>query len=86
MTAALTHDLHVPCQYCMSGSTLGAQQAQLVLHEGRWQPWPLVGTRPSGAPRLLTSICPVCDRERFNAEAVPRLNAEIARATGENHD
>jgi hypothetical protein len=68
-----------PCQFCMSGE----QQAQLILHEGQWQPWPLVASRPTNAPRLLSGICPVCDRERFNAEAVPKLNAAIARATGE---
>lgn len=65
------------CQFCMSGSSLGSERAQLVLCEGQWQPWPLVASRPE-APMILADICPVCDRERFNAEEVPRLNAKIA--------
>lgn len=65
------------CQFCMSGSDFGTEKAQLVLHEGQWQPWPLVMTRPEAAPMLLTDICPVCDREKFNDEEVPRLNAKI---------
>lgn len=75
----------MPCQYCMSGSSLGNQKAQLVLFEGSWEPWPLVSPRPDGAPLILSSICPVCDRERFNAEAVPQINERIAAlATAES--
>ena len=66
-----------PCQYCMSGSSFGQESAQLVLIDGQWQPWPLVAARPE-VPMILADICPVCDRERFNAEEVPRLNAKIA--------
>lgn len=68
-----------PCQFCMSGSSFGSEKAQLVLYEGRWHPWPLVTPRPD-APMVLTDICPVCDRERFNDEEVPRLNAKIEAA------
>lgn len=70
---------YVPCQFCMSGSSLESEKAQLVLFEGRWQPWPLVMSRPEGAPMILADICPVCDRVRFNEEEVPRLNEKIAR-------
>lgn len=66
-----------PCQFCMSGSSFGREDAQLVLYEGQWQPWPLVSPRPN-APVIRTSICPVCERERFNAEAIPILNEKIA--------
>jgi len=65
-----------PCQFCMAGSGFGAEKAQLVLYEGFWRPWPLVMSRPD-APMILADVCPVCDRERFNAEEVPRLNAKL---------
>ena len=71
-----------PCQFCMSGSSLGSEKAQIVLYEGRWQPWPLVMSRPD-TPVIMTDICPVCDTERFNVEEVPRLNAAIQMARGE---
>lgn len=63
-----------PCQFCMDGR----EKAQLVLHEGAWHPWPLVCALPDAAPTLLCDICPGCDRDRFNAEEVPRLNEKIA--------
>lgn len=66
-----------PCQYCMSGSSAGSQRALLILVNGQWQPWPLVAAKPD-VPTLLCEICPVCDRENFNVEEVPRLNAKIA--------
>lgn len=65
------------CQFCMSGSNFGAEKAQLILWNGRWQPWPLVSSKPD-APMLLADVCPVCDTQRFNAEEVPRLNEKIA--------
>lgn len=65
-----------PCQYCMAGSSFGTEKAQLVLYEGHWQPWPLVMSRPD-APMVHCDICPVCDRERFNEEEVPRLNEKF---------
>ena len=63
-----------PCQYCMAGSSLGPEKPQLVLYEGHWQPWPLVMPLPGVAYVVRCDICPACDRERFNAEEVPRLN------------
>lgn len=68
-----------PCQYCMSGGSFSIpnEKAQLVLYDNVWQPWPLVTPIPDNAPMLLCDVCPVCDRERFNAEEVPRLNAKI---------
>lgn len=74
----MTAHTESPCQFCMSGSSFGTEKAQLVLWEGQWRPWPLVASRPD-APMILADICPVCDRERFNEEEVPRLNEKINR-------
>jgi hypothetical protein len=65
-----------PCPFCMSMSSRVVGKAQLVLFEGRWQPWPLVSPLPD-APMVLADVCPACDRERFNAEEVPRLNRKL---------
>ncbi len=69
----------IPCQFCLSDSSLGRQRVQLVLLDGTWQPWPLITARPD-APMLLCEVCPVCERERFNAEELDRLNANIRAA------
>lgn len=74
-----------PCQFCMSGSSLSRQRAQLVLLDGVWQPWPLVMARPD-TPMILCEVCPVCERERFNTEEVPRLNYILYRRAVERTD
>jgi hypothetical protein len=38
------------CQLCMSGSSFEAELAQYVLMNGVWHPWPLVASKPDGAP------------------------------------